>query len=180
MANEQLKKLNIGCGRLRKDGYIGIDRVQFIDGNGNECVDIVLDVERNRLPFPDNSCAHILVENILEHIGFHTDNPDKQEALIFFLNECHRALNEDGLLEGNVPPFPSNGAIRDITHKRFFVKESFDYLTGSNPAKPESPGHPKYADYEVKPWYRIYVDDGIRFKLRPRKTKDYNQAREKL
>lgn len=176
----ETSKLNIGCGRLRKKGFTGIDRVQFIDGNGDKCVDIVLDIEREALPFPDNSVQHILVENVLEHIGFHIDNPKKQEALIFVLNECHRVLNENGILEGNVPPFPSNGAIRDITHKRFFVKESFDYLTGQNPAKLDRPGHPKYADYEVLPWYKVYIDDGISFKLRPRKTKEYFKEKEIL
>lgn len=180
MVAEQLKKLNIGCGRMRKDGYIGIDVMQFVDGNGDNCVDIVLDIERNRLPFEDNSCDHILVENILEHIGFHRDNPDKQEALIFFLNECHRVLTDRGILEGNVPEFPSNGSIRDITHKRYFVRESFDYLTGTNPAKPENPGHPKYADYGVRPWYEVSIIGGIQFKLRPRKTKEYNKEMENL
>ena len=147
-------------------------------------VDIVLDVERNILPFPDNSCDRILVENILEHIGFHTDNPKKQEALIFFLNECHRVLKADGILQGNVPCFPSEVAVRDITHKRFFVMESFGYFTGQSPAKPDRPKHPKYADYEVLPWYKVFLEKDeteiINFQLRPRKTVEYNKSKETL
>lgn len=179
-----MKKLNIGCGRIRRHGYIGIDRVQFVDGNGKTCVDMVLDVERNRLPFEDNSCDSVLVENILEHIGFHVDNPDKQEALIFLMNECHRVLSPDGILVGNVPCFPSEVAVRDITHKRFFVMESFGYFTGQSEAKPENPKHPKYADYEVRPWYKVFLEkdstDIINFKLRPRKTVEYNKEKETL
>lgn len=172
-------KLNIGCGRMRMDGYVGLDVTQFIDGNGDKCVDVVIDIERERLPFDDNTVDEIRVDNILEHIGFHRDNPDKQEALIFFLNECHRVLTGNGLLTGNVPPFGSNGAIRDITHKRFFVEESFAYLCGQNEAKLDRPGHPKYADYGVLPWYQVYLDGGITFKLRPRKTVEYNKEMEK-
>ena len=178
METRELKKISLGSGRIRKDGFLTVDQIQFTDGNGEEMVDIVLDIERARLPFEDNSAIQIDADNILEHIGFHRDNPDHQEALIFVLNECHRVLHPDGLLTGNVPPFPSNGAIRDITHKRFFVKESFAYLTGQNEAKLDRPGHPKYADYGVLPWYKVYIDDGITFKLRPRKTTEYDPSRE--
>lgn len=176
---KDLLRINVGCGRIRLKGYVGIDITQFIDGNGKECVDIVMDIERNRLPFENDSVDEIVAENILEHIGFSKDNPDGLEALIFVMNEFHRVLKPTGILRGNVPPFGSNGAIRDITHKRFFVKESFAYLTGQNEAKLDRPGHPKYADYGVLPYYLIYLDDGITFKLRPRKTVEYDKRFEK-
>lgn len=163
-------KLNIGSGRIRYPGFINIDCTQIIDGNGKEMVDIIMDIEKEKLPFEDNSIDEIIVENILEHLG---------NGFIFFLNECHRVLSPDGIMRGNVPPFNTNGAIRDITHKRFFVKESFDYIVGQSLYNPAFPKAPKYADYGVKPWYKIYLDDGIKFVLRPRKTIGYNIEMEK-
>jgi SAM-dependent methyltransferase len=160
----EANKLNIGSGRIRMTGFVNIDKTQIIDGNGDKMVDIILDIEKEPLPFPDNSIEEIAVENILEHLG---------DGLIPFLNECHRVLKADGVMWGNVPPFGTNGAVRDITHKRFFVKDSFDYFTGKSLANSAMPKAPKYADYGVKPWYKLYLDDGIKFKLRPRKTIEY-------
>ena len=166
----EVKKLNIGSGRLRYTDFINIDKIQIIDGNGDKCVDVILDIEKDKLPYEDNSIEEIKVENILEHLG---------DGLIFFLNECHRVLKPTGKMTGNVPPFGTNGAIRDITHKRFWVKDSFNYLTGQSLYNPAFPKAPKYANYNVKPWYEIYLDDGIKFILRTRKTVEYNPLMEK-
>lgn len=167
----EVKKLNIGSGRIRYDGFTNIDITQIIDGNGEKMVDIILDIEKEKLPFKDNSIEEIKVENILEHLG---------NGFIFFLNECHRVLKDTGIMTGNVPPFGTNGAIRDITHKRFFVKDSFDYFTGQSLFNPAFPKAPRYANYGVKPWYAISLDDGINFILRPRKTVEYNIEKEQL
>lgn len=164
MENKELK-LNIGSGRMKIDGYVSIDIMQIIDGNGNKTVDIVMDIEKEKLPYADNSVDEIRIDNTLEHLG---------DGFIFCINECWRVLKPTGLMTGNVPPANSNGALRDITHKRQFVVESFDYLTGQNEANPAIPSHPKYADYGVKPWYKVYLDAGIKFKLRPRKTIEYD------
>ncbi len=163
------KKLNIGSGRIRYTDFINIDKTQIIDGNGDKCVDVVLDIEKDKLPYEDNSIDEIICESTLEHLG---------DGFIFALNEMHRVLKPTGILRGTVPPFNSNGAVRDITHKRFFVKESFAYLTGQQDANPALPSHPRYSDYGVRPWYQIYLDDGIKFILRPRKTVEYNPLME--
>jgi SAM-dependent methyltransferase len=166
-----VKKLNIGSGRIRYAGFINIDCKQIIDGNGNKTVDVIMDIEKDKLPYSDNSIDEIIAESLLEHLG---------DGFIFFMNECWRVLKPTGNMWGTVPPFGTNGAIRDITHKRFFVKESFTYLTGINLANPMQPLKPKYSDYGVKPWYQIYLDDGIKFILRPRKTADYDKEMEKI
>jgi len=160
-------KLNIGSGRVRITGFTNIYKTQIIDGNGSKTVDILLDIEKEKLPFSDDSVEEIAVEKILEHLGY---------GLIFFMNECHRVLKADWILWGNVPAFGADGAIRDITHKRFFCTDSFDYFTGKSLANPAMPKAPKYADYGVKPWYKIYLDEGIKFRLRPRKTKEYTEG----
>jgi len=157
-------KISIGCGRLRDAGFIGVDITQYIDGKGNECVDIVRDIEKHGLPFCDNSAIEIKADNILEHIG----------DLEFVLNECWRVLKPDGVLYGTVPTAGSNGSFRDPTHKRFFLVDTFEYFCGVSEANPELPKKPKYARYGFMPWNKIEVirpdDNGsIKFKLSPRK-----------
>lgn len=165
-------KISIGCGRIRKDGFVNVDKMPFVDGKGNQMVDYVVDIEKQRLPFPDNSADEIHADNVLEHIGFSTDNPDGLEALIFVLNECHRVLIPGGVLKGDVPVFGSKKAVSDITHKRFFVKDSFAYICGVGGARPDRPYHPRYADYGVKPWTEVELkeeDELLFFTLTTRK-----------
>lgn len=165
MDTEGKVKLDIGGGRIQKAGFKNIDITQFMDGNGKPCVDIVMDVEREKLPFPDASVDEIHVDNVLEHLV----------ELRFVLNECHRVLKEGATLKGCVPVAGSDVAWGDITHVRHFIKRSFDYFTGTNPAKPDRPGHPKYADYGFAPWNKVRVEqdgDLIFFELTPRKIKN--------
>lgn len=155
-------KLNIGGGRKLLTGFTNIDISPFIDGNNRQIVDIIMDVEKEKLPYDDNSVSEIIVDNVLEHL----------HELRFVLNECHRVMKPEGILSGCVPVAGSEPAWRDPTHVRFFVKKTFDYFTGVNPAKPDRPSHPKYADYGFLPWHKISLDqrdDLIYFKLKPRK-----------
>ena len=156
-------KLNIGSGRKKFDGFINLDINQNIGSNGVKMVDIIIDIEKEKLPFEDNSVEEILVDAVLEHLG---------DGFIFFLNECHRVLKPNGIISGEVPLANTNGALRDVTHKRVFVRESFSYLCGVNEANPAQPSHPRYANYGIKPWYLLYLEccGSIHFKMQPRKT----------
>jgi len=156
--------LDIGCGRVKKEGYIGIDISQYIDGKGNPKVDIVRDIEKQGLPFCDNSAVHIIANSVLEHI----------DDLEVVLNECWRVLKPAGILEGSVPMAGSDGAWRDPTHRRFFTESTFEYFTGVNLAKAELPLHPRYARYGFFPWNKIEIvrpnnNGSIYFKMSPRK-----------
>lgn len=168
METQKLKcgelKLNLGCGRKRMTGYIGIDRVGYIDGNGNQAVDIIRDLEKEGLPFCDNSCVEIVADAFLEHIV----------NLEFLLNECWRVLKPGGILKGAVPNAGSDGSFRDPTHKRFFTESTFSYFCGENLANPNFPKHPKYARYDFLAWNKIKVErpnnNGcINFEMSPRK-----------
>ncbi len=158
-----MKKLNIGSGRQRKDGYTNIDIVQYIDYKGNKCVDHVLDIEDGNLPFDGDTIDEILVDNVLEHLG---------DGFIFALNEMHNVLKEDGKLIGMVPVAGSMEDFMDITHKRHFIIESFSYLCGENQAMKNRPYHPRYADYGVLPWIENKIEQKgnlIHFNLSPNK-----------
>jgi len=155
-------KLDIGCGRMKPDGYIGIDCVQIIDGNGDKKVDVVMDIEKTSLPYISDTVDEIRAFNVLEHLA----------NLRFVLNDCHRVLKKDGFLWGTVPLAGTEKDFQDPTHQRHFIKKTFLYFTGRNDAFPDQPSHPRYANYGYKPWDEVEVRvDGqdIWFKLKPRK-----------
>lgn len=158
-----MTRLNLGGGRQVLDGYINIDIVQFVDNKGNDCVNVVMDVEKEPLPYLDATVTDILADNVLEHLV----------ELKFVLNECHRVLKEDGILHGCVPLANTIPALKDPTHVRVFIPETFSYFTGTNPAKADRPAHPKYADYGFYPWTMVeplrVENDLIHFKMIPRK-----------
>lgn len=156
-------KIDLGCGATCPTDFIGIDKVQIIDGKGWNKVAIVKDFEKIGLPFCDNSTVWIRAYNVLEHI----------ENLEFVLNECWRVLKIGGVLEGIVPVAGNELSFRDPTHKRFFVPASFDYFCGISESDDRLPSHPKHAKYDFLPWIKLEVKlegtDIIYFKMSPRK-----------
>lgn len=80
-------KLNIGCGKKLKAGWVNIDL--------KTSADLTLDV-REPLPFPDNSCSVIYSEHFLEHLEY----PNQVSS---FLKECHRVLDTEGEFSVAVP-----------------------------------------------------------------------------
>lgn len=163
-------KLNIGSGLTRRAGFTNIDRVQCVDDKGNQYTDIICDIEKESLPFEDNSVDEIACYEVLEHL----------ENLIFAMNEMWRVLKPKGILKGWVPREGGRGALADPTHKRIFITDTFDYFTGVNSRHSFRPKRPENADYGIKPWYKISLDNGIHFVLRPRKTKEYLKKMETL
>lgn len=107
------KVLNLGCGKVRIPGSIGVDRVK-IEGY----VDIVHDLDILPYPFEDNSIDEIHLYHVLEHL----------HSPIRKLEELHRILKPGGVLHIRVPHFSSMGAFTDVTHVRPFGAMSFDCL----------------------------------------------------
>jgi SAM-dependent methyltransferase len=58
----ELKAIDIGCGRKKKPGYIGVDNVAV------EGVDVVVDLEREPLPFADDSVKAVFSSHCIEHL----------------------------------------------------------------------------------------------------------------
>jgi SAM-dependent methyltransferase len=108
--------INLGCGRTRIPGSIGVD-VAPIEG----CVDVVHDLNVTPYPFPDNHADEVHFYHVLEHL----DDP------VAKLEEIHRILKPNGVLYMRVPHFSSSGAFTDITHKRPFSYYSFDVFEDS-------------------------------------------------
>jgi len=80
--------LNIGCGSRPLPGWINLDAAR------GEQIDVVWDLRRG-LPFPDESCAAIFGEHVIEHI------PKAGAELL--LRECRRVLQPGGVLRLSTP-----------------------------------------------------------------------------
>lgn len=103
--------LDIGCGRNKYPGAIGVD---FLDLPG---VDVVADLNE-RLPFDDESFDVVYSNQVLEHVP----------NLIPVVAECHRLLRPGGLLLAHVPYFRSSWSAVDPTHVRQFSLNSMNYF----------------------------------------------------
>ena len=105
--------LNLGCGKTKIPGAIGVDRVK-IEG----FVDVVHNLNVLPYPFRGGSVDEIHLYHVLEH--FHDP--------IAKLEELYRILKPGGLLYVRVPHFSSMAAFTDLTHIRPFGYLSFDCL----------------------------------------------------
>ena len=108
--------LDLGCGLLReeKEGflYFGLDLHKL------KTVDIVNDLNTNKLPFKDNSFDEIKCFNIMEHVS----------DFLKIMEEIHRIGKPGALVRILVPHFSSMGAFQDPTHVRFFGSMSLDSI----------------------------------------------------
>ena len=107
-----LTKLHIGCGRVKKEGFINIDKSKDVNP------DIVVDIEQG-LPFKDNSFDYIYSRHTLEHI-----RPFYWE---FVLDEMSR-IAKDGCILDLILPFDNVRKRTEETHYRTFSWTSFRQL----------------------------------------------------
>ena len=108
---EGKKVLDIGCGRKKLTGAIGLDKI-YLPG-----VDIVADLNI-RLPFKDEEFECVHADQVLEHVADIT-------GLIY---EIHRILKPGGAFIAHCPYFRSSWAHIDPTHLRTFTINSLDYF----------------------------------------------------
>lgn len=137
-------KLNIGCGKDIKQGWINIDISKEIS------VDISLDIRKDMIPFEDNYADEIYISGVLEQIG---DN----DQFIHAMNECYRVLKPGKTMTVIVPNAKYAIAHQDPMDVRKFTEATFDYfLMGSN----------KYnlygSVYGFKGWSRINISENDR------------------
>jgi ubiquinone/menaquinone biosynthesis C-methylase UbiE len=105
------KKLNVGCGRDIKNGWTNLDSAN-IPG-----VDVVHDIEKLPLPFPNETFDEILCQDVLEHVEY-----------IPVMKDLHRILRACGKITIRVPHFTSKNNYIDPTHRRRFSVNTFDFF----------------------------------------------------
>lgn len=115
-----IKRLNLGCGFRRMDGYINIDNRELPG------VDLVCDVTEG-LPFDDNTMEEIFCQDFLEHI------PIGQTIAV--ITDIWRVLKPGGKFHHVTPSTDGRGAFQDPTHVSFWNRNSWYYYT-----------HPKYRE----------------------------------
>lgn len=108
-------KIDLGCGKNKRDGFTGIDKSEY------SIADIISDLEE-KLPLEDESVDEVYSSHCLEHI----DN------LVGLMNEIWRVCKDGAKISIVVPYYKSIGAFRDPTHRRFFTEQTFLYFDKNN------------------------------------------------
>jgi hypothetical protein len=98
-------KIDIGCGKNKREGFIGVDSIKF------DTVDVHFDVTSGPWPWEDGSVEEIHCSHFLEHLT--------REQWVPFFNEAHRVLQEGGKLTVITPHWSHACAYGDPTHKSF-------------------------------------------------------------
>jgi SAM-dependent methyltransferase len=106
------KGLDIGCGRNKSAGCVGMDRVA-LDG-----VDVVHDVNVAPWPFPDNEFSLVRMSHVIEHC----------DSILVTMEEAHRVLRDGGIVEIVTPHYTDPVSWQDVTHKWHLNSRSFDYF----------------------------------------------------
>lgn len=105
-----MNKLNLGSGYKRFTNFINID------GDSHCNPDYIINLEKDNLPFNDNSVDEIIAHHILEHIG---------EGYIPLLKEIYRVCIDGAIIDIKVPHHDHETFKNDPTHKRPITVEGF-------------------------------------------------------
>ncbi len=105
-------KLNIGCGNKKIEGYIGVDKFQC------EAAEYICDIEKEKLPFEDNSVESIILDNVIEHFF---DIPS-------VINELMRVSSKGAVIKIITPHFSALSSWVDPSHIHHLSYFSFDHF----------------------------------------------------
>lgn len=106
-------KLNLGCGKNKKEGYINIDIDKSV--NPDKILDLNQDLNHIRFRYA-NEVEHIQMFHLLEHL----DYPRK------VLNELKKILMKKGTLHIKVPYYNYITAYGNYQHKHYFGRGWFE------------------------------------------------------
>jgi ubiquinone/menaquinone biosynthesis C-methylase UbiE len=142
-------KLDLGCGKGKKEGFIGIDIVKTED------VDYILDLTTTNWPIPDSSVDEIYCCHVFEHL----EGPQR----IPFMDECWRIMKVGAQMQVIVPYWNSMAAIQDPTHKWPPVCErSFLYFNKGFRKLNDLGHYLGKADFDFGVGYTLDSDTGAR------------------
>jgi ubiquinone/menaquinone biosynthesis C-methylase UbiE len=96
-------KLNIGAGFKRLPGFLNVDYDEHCSP------DYVVDLEKDNLPFPDNSVDEIVAHHVLEHLG---------EGFFHFMQEMYRVCEDGAIIDVVVPHHRHEFFLNDTPHRR--------------------------------------------------------------
>ena len=96
-------KIDIGCGPNKREGFVGLDQYAF------PCVDHVVNLGTDPLPFADDSVTEAYASHFVEHLTA------EQRCQLF--NELYRVMKPEAQMTMIVPSWSSCRAYGDPTHK---------------------------------------------------------------
>lgn len=137
-------KLNIGCGRDYRQGWINIDISKDVEAEFHT------DIRISALPVDDEKAELVYISGVLEQIG-------SNDELIFVMNQCWRVLKPGGQIVIVVPNAKHAIAHRDPMDIRKFTIPTFNYFID---------GMQEYRDYGsvygFKPWRTLDIQENER------------------
>ena len=115
MKKIQSKKLDIGCGKYKQDGAIGIDHSDLPE------IDIKHDLNIFPWPLKESSFSEIHCYHVLEHV----------QDVVKFMQEIYRVSEDGAKVYIKVPHASCSKSLwTDPTHYRGFTSRSFlDYFS---------------------------------------------------
>jgi 2-polyprenyl-3-methyl-5-hydroxy-6-metoxy-1,4-benzoquinol methylase len=108
--DKMVNKLNVGCGRDIRKGYINMDVVKLPG------VDIVHNINK-KFPYKEGYFDKIVARHVIEHV----------EDMGKVMKELHRILRPGGKLFIETPHFTFANSFVDPTHKYYLAYNTFAY-----------------------------------------------------
>jgi len=107
--------LDMGCGRTKRRGAIGVDRVKLPG------VDLVHNLNKTPYPFKDNTFDEIYAIHIIEHM----------DSILATMEEIHRICKPRARVVVITPHHTDSISWQDPTHKWHLNSYSFSYFDPS-------------------------------------------------
>jgi SAM-dependent methyltransferase len=129
-----IKVLDIGCGRNKLPGSVGLDVVPL------EGVDVVHDLNLPPYPFPANSFDFIRVIHVIEHC----------QSILKTMEEIHRIAKPNAEVEIVTPHHTDSSSWQDPTHIWHLNSRTFDFFEDDFKTNYYSPARFKVVYAEIK------------------------------
>lgn len=110
-------KLDLGCGTKKKEGFTGVDAINFPG------VDVVLNVGKDPWPWKDGEVEEVHCSHMIEHLTW----PER----VHFFNELCRVMKQGAKCQLIFPHWASMRYYGDPTHESPFSEFAFYYLLKS-------------------------------------------------
>jgi SAM-dependent methyltransferase len=134
-------KINIGSGDERFEGFLNIDSDPLT------LPDFCVNIEKENLPFEDNSVEEVIAHHILEHLG---------EGYFNALQELYRVCKHNAIIDILVPHPRHNHFLNDPTHRRaitpdglWLFSKKYNDATREQKARASKLGYLYNVDFEV-------------------------------
>jgi SAM-dependent methyltransferase len=150
--SESLVKIDIGCGRMKQDGFIGIDNSPY------SMADYIIDLNKDPLPFEDNTVDYVYSSHCLEHLS----------NLENVLSEIYRVCKPNAQIFITVPYYNTSLNLANIYHNNNIAFNEHTFRFFSSEEECEIPKE-DWITPSTKTWglkYSANSDTGIELRTK--------------